>query len=99
MTTQSIKAQAKRIRQKQRREFLDFWNRHLDATDDALLIVLKSHIYIEGLIDNLLEMVLVTPSAAIQNESFANKLKIAESTGVLNDGQLITLKALNKLRN
>jgi hypothetical protein len=62
--------------------------------------ILKAHLFVERLIDSLIENKLTNPASFFKNQiSFSLKLDIAHSLGIIPDRMLSTIKSLNGIRN
>jgi len=62
--------------------------------------ILKAHLFIERLIDSIIEKKLDKPGSLFKNQlSFSLKLDLAHSLGIVPDKVLSPIRALNKIRN
>lgn len=76
------------------REYLD----SIEELDDILAIVLKTHLYTEYWIDQLVKEVSLTANESIKY-SFAVKLNLIYNMGCIPEALYLNIKKLNKLRN
>jgi hypothetical protein len=92
-----IDLKIKRETKKTLDEFDNFYHKHIKSTNDALIIVLKSHLFVENTIDNIITALVPRPQR-ILNERFYDKIEILESFNF--ESHIIEkLKALNTIRN
>ncbi len=62
--------------------------------------ILKAHLFIERLVDSLIEEKLDKPESFLKNQvSFNLKVDLAHSLGVLTDRLVSSIKSLNSIRN
>lgn len=83
---------------KSKQEWEQFYTKHWKGAD-LLTVVLKSHLYIENLLDKFFLFCLPKPKYIIEKK-FYDKVKIFESLGLSPSDKLIQrLLALNTIRN
>lgn len=62
--------------------------------------VLKSHLFIERIIDSMIQEKLKNPDSYLKNQtSFSFKIDLAHSLGILSDNLRSPIKGLNTIRN
>lgn len=93
----SIKRKIKKIKTVADKEHKNFCDRHLKNQKDPTILILKSHLYIENILDQILKEVLPNPKKLL-DKKFSEKIDIFEA---LNISPNITekLRTLNKIRN
>lgn len=91
---------AKLITVREKEKMDAFFERHINENKDVITLVLKAHLYIEGLIEDILSSVLVKPEK-INRKRFSDKLDIFEAMNLdFFSGNLMNkLRSLNRLRN
>jgi hypothetical protein len=73
---------------------------HLIFDTKELGSILKAHLYIERLIESLIEEKLEKPESFFRNQvSFNLKIDLAHSLGILSDRLISPIKSLNSIRN
>jgi len=72
------------------------WNEVEDPK--VLLIVLSAHLWLEQLLDELLNLILINPMKT-KNQRFATKVDLAYHIGALKKQTWDALRKINKLRN
>lgn len=73
---------------------------HLSDHSSRLEIVLRGHLWVESVLNGLIESKLAHPDALdIDRLSFANKVSLAHALGVLPPGDVGWFRKLGKLRN
>jgi len=86
------------IREKEKMD--KFHKKHWNNTDDIIAIILKSHLYIESLIDDIITSNMVKPNRILEKK-FSTKLDIFEAMNLDVPSKVLVekLRKLNKLRN
>jgi hypothetical protein len=78
---------------------LSTFDEHLSG-DSALSIVLRGHLYVEGTLNTILEIVMARPDAMkIDRLGFRQKLDLVDAFGLLGPDLVTPLRELNRLRN
>jgi len=99
----SLEKSALRIKNLSKKETDKFINRHILPNKDIVTIILKAHLYIEKLIEDILISSLAEPKIILKkNISFAKKVDLLEALGINNQIQSNITKELrttNKIRN
>lgn len=90
--------EAKQIAKKIDEEGALYVKKYIVPIKDDLLLVLKTHLIIEKLIEEILSAMLVKPDEIIEM-NFFRKIQIIEALGIKNNNIIVKLKALNSLRN
>lgn len=91
---------AQRIKTSEGKKFDIFLKKHILENKDNLSVVLKSHLFIEGLLDEMLKSSVPHPNKFLEKK-FSEKVSILEALGFFDSRPLIKEKivGLNKLRN
>ena len=95
---QLTKSFAERLKAEKIKETDNFYDKHIAANNDILSIVLKTHLFIENLIDEIIEKVFVKPKEIV-NSKFFFKVQIIEALGIVPTNIINKIKTLNTIRN
>lgn len=75
-----------------------FYSTHIKGNHDILSIVLKSHLYVEFIIDEILKLVLINPNKILKKR-FSDKIDLFESLDLVTPDIYKKLRILNGIRN
>jgi hypothetical protein len=79
---------------------LSVFRRHIDTPANTLEVVIRGHLWIESLLNRLIEIEAADPAALdLERMGFRQKVDIAHAFGLLHPTDAVALRGLNRLRN
>ncbi len=76
----------------------DFFKRYCQTNDSNIAVILKTHLYIENLLDEIITC-LIPKSKKIINFRFSAKVDLIESFNICTDDIILRIREVNKIRN
>jgi hypothetical protein len=98
MNSKNIESRIKELKEKCEQEFAHYVA-YVQRKDDILVTVIKTHLYAESVIDEILRLTLPEPKK-ITEKTFVHKIDLLEALGLCHDKEIINkLRHLNHIRN
>jgi uncharacterized protein YutE (UPF0331/DUF86 family) len=101
MNTTDICSKIKQIKARAEKEHNEFYDKHLKSSKDEIVIVLKTHLFVENILDQVITAFLPKPKELL-GKTFSDKIDIIKALNlpvVSNTNTVQKLRALNKIRN
>ena len=91
------KEDAQRISLKESSEMNSFWRKHCAKISDPLTLIVKSHLFIENLLNEILTLCLPNSKAILAKSTFSYKIMLFESLNLAPNNQLVRkIRKVNK---